>query len=184
MALDITQIKKLLGLNAFSLFGLAPSYEIDQNFLQVQFLDLQKQFHPDNFVLSDTEQKELIAQLSTNINQGYTSLKNPFLRGILLLSLNNISFDLAKDTLLPQQFLLEQMDFHESIDEASESFNLAKLENLETQLSALESRTIDSIRFAFDKYDFKTASELLKQLAFYTRLENTLHNAIEHIFAE
>ena len=181
MFLDVAQLKNILIKEPFSLFELSPNFDIKPNELQAQYLELQRQFHPDNYVLSDPEQKTYVAQLSTYINQSYTSLKNPLLRGILLLKNYNIILDLAKDTILPNHFLIEQMEFHEAIDAAKSSNDLEQLNKLEEHSISTEKKLIKNISVSFKNNDLQGVQELLKQLAFYNRLKNTLNNAIESL---
>lgn len=170
------QIKELLGLDYFSLFELAPTFEIDQNILKVKYLGLQKQFHPDNFtnLTQHNELKSLISMLSARINDGFNNLKNPLSRGISLLKQNGIDFDLSKDTNLPPNFLFQQMEFHDNIEDAKKSGDLLLQEAILQKLLDAEKDLILQISSAFAHSNFINAKDLIKQLAFYERLKNNL----------
>lgn len=181
MDVTLAQIKKLLGLDYFSLFKITPSFEIDQSDLKMKYLDLQKQFHPDNFtnLTQDNELKSLVSMLSARINDGYNSLKNPLSRGILLLEQNGIDFDLSKDTNLPPNFLFQQIEFHDNIEDAKNSGDLMLQEALLQKLLDAEKDLILQISSSFAHSNFINAKDFIKQLAFYERLKNNLSDLMD-----
>ncbi len=180
MDTKINQAKVLLSQSYFNLFAIPQEFKVDLNLLQQKYLDLQRQFHPDNYITSYSESKAIILNLSAHINQGYTTLTNPLLRGILLLNLNGDNFDLSIDTKLPNTFLLEQMELHEEISEANDTNDVIKLELLEKDIEFKEKQVIDDIDSKFIAKDYVMAKELLKKLKFYTRLKDTIIMALEN----
>jgi molecular chaperone HscB len=47
---------KLLHMNCFEVFGLTPTFNVDKISLTKKYQELQKQYHPDNFVGVGSEQ--------------------------------------------------------------------------------------------------------------------------------
>ena len=178
--MKINQANELLSQDYFKLFLIPQDFKIDQTKLQQNYLDLQRQFHPDNYINSDTVAKSIILKLSAHINQGYTTLKNPLLRGALLLKLNNVDLKLSEDTKLPNEFLMEQMELHEEIFEAKSTNDFIKLENIEKDVEFKEKQLINEIEHNFTLKDYVAVKELLKQLKFYTRLKDTVVIALEN----
>ena len=179
--IELLKIKTLLSSNYFVLFELDISFDIDQSDLYKKYLNLQKQFHPDQFVSSDKELKSLVISLSAHINSGYTTLKDPLLRSILLLELNKVVLNLVNETNLPTSFLLEQIELHEAIEDVKATKNILLLENLEAQLNKKELDITDKIAQLFRSGNLEEVKELVKQLSFYNRLHNTINLAFEHI---
>ena len=179
--LDLPKIKSLLSTNYFVLFKLDAIFDIDQNILYNKYLNLQKQFHPDNFINTTKELKLLVISLSAHINSGYTTLKNPLSRALLLLELKGINLNLSSDTALPSSFLLEQMELHEAIDDAKSTKNVFLLENIQLQLKEKEFLLINKINKLFNQGDLLEIKELIKKLTFYDRLNDTILLAFEHI---
>ncbi len=105
----------------------------------------------------------------------------PLSRAITLLKIYNIDFDLVKDSILGNDFLLEQMETHEQIDEASMTCNLVILEQIEKEINSKREPLIQTIQHSFAKNELKPVIELVKQLAFYDRLLNLITNTINRI---
>ena len=75
-------------LNHFQKFNLETSFQIDLTDLEVRYLKLQQQFHPD------TSRDQTEAEInSILINQAYHILKNPIKRAIYLLQLQGINIE-------------------------------------------------------------------------------------------
>ena len=156
----------ILKQNCFEVFN----FEVAS--LNVKFHDLQKQFHPDNSINNDLAS----GLISSHINNCYSTLKNPLKRSIALLEILGLNLDLSKDTSLPLEFLSEQMELHELIDEAND--NIVFLEDLEHQINLLQKKLLDNLKNKFVIKDYKEALNLTKQLGFYTRLLNSIADKI------
>ena len=179
--IDSSELRQILGHNFFEVFAISPSFDIDQNALAVVYRQQQKQYHPDNSVQQDAEFQALILSVSAHINNAYTNLKNPLNRALLLLELNSLPLDLAHDTVLPPQFLMEQMEFHEELDDAKHSKDIEQLEQLEQSVQKKEQHIILQLSTAFQQQEFDRARNLTKQLAFYQRVLGHVSNAISSI---
>ena len=172
------ELNKILEQNCFEVFGLTTGFDINPAELNAKLHSLQKEFHPDNWINNVAATDALNA--SSHINSCYAKLKNPLERALLILSLNSYPLDLARDTDLPEQFLFEQMEFHEQIDEAGE--NSDKLEIIEHTVTAKQKDVIDKLSIEFAKHNYTGALELTKQLGFYQRLFNQISDKISLIY--
>ncbi|MFN8769982.1 MAG: Fe-S protein assembly co-chaperone HscB [Neisseriaceae bacterium] len=178
-------LKSLLDLDYFSLFAIDPTFDIDQDTLKSKYIELQKKFHPDNFIdinilerVEHTNLKSFFSILSAHINSGYNTLKNPLFRGLLLLKHNKISCDLSTNSELPKDFLLQQMEFHDNIQHAKETNNIVALELLENDLIKLEQDLFLKLKQMFANKDYLNACKHIKQLNFYGRLKNTISDLL------
>ena len=168
----MNNLEQILKKNCFELFAIEPEFIIDTAILSSKLHQLQKEFHPDN-----TINNELSTNLvSAHINSCYTTLKNPLNRSIALLEVHGYPLDLAKDTQLPLEFLGEQMELHEQIDETNG--NISALEELEQAINNKQKKLLDSLSDTFINKDFQEALNLTKQLGFYTRLLNSIADKI------
>ena len=168
----MNNIEQILKKNCFELFGIEPEFIINTAILSTKFHQLQKEFHPDN-----TINNELSTNLvSAHINSCYTTLKNPLNRSIALLEVLGYHLDLAKDTKLSLEFLGEQMELHELIDDANG--NISSLEELEKTINDKQKQLLDSLSDTFINKNFQEALNLTKQLGFYTRLLNSIADKI------
>lgn len=67
----------------FQLFGLEPTFDIDETWLEDQFLKRQIELHPDQFYQEPAAQKEAEKSFA-EVVQAYETLKNPKSRARLL----------------------------------------------------------------------------------------------------
>lgn len=182
MDINVINLNQLLTSDYFALFKIAPSFGLDESLVRAKYLDLQKVFHPDKFANANNEVKLLINQLSAHINNGYKSLLDPLLRGILLLHYHGIEFDLVTDTVLPNDFLFQQMEFHDNIDTAKAAKDIYKLESINRELGNLQNNLAKKLNDLFLQEDYLQAKQLVKQFAFYTRLKHKVTEAVETIY--
>lgn len=179
--IDSFELKQVLSYNYFEVFALNASFDLDLNALAASYRQQQKQYHPDNSTEYDAKHQALILSVSAHINNAYASLKNPLNRALLLLELNKHPLDLAHDTALPAQFLMEQMEFHEQLDDAKQAKDIKLLEQLEKSVQEKEYHIIQKLSSAFQQQQFDSARNLTKQLAFYQRVLSQVSNTISSI---
>ncbi len=176
---DADELTQILKSDCFNLFQLTPAFDINIQLLNSLYLELQKKYHPDK--ANNNQIQALYLAISAHINEAYTQLKNPLTRALFLLKLKHHPLDLAHDTSLPHEFLMEQMEFHEALEEATQTHNIEALEQLEQMLHKKEHTIILELSHAFNKQQFDLMQNLCKQLAFYQRLLNHTDEAINSI---
>lgn len=162
----------------FELLGMPQQFDIDDNKLQEQLRELQKQFHPDNYAGQEPELTQQALLASSQVNQAYTTLKDPLNRAIYLLQLYGVIVDLVHDTKFSPQFLMAQIELREEIAEAEQDSNIEKLEEIERKIQFTSKDLIAEIKINFASADYQRVVELVKMLAFYTKLEQMLNNII------
>lgn len=167
--------------NYFQLFSHPENYKIDLSLLQAQLRDLQKQYHPDNFVSEDQDQLNQAIAASSLINQAYNTLTEPLARAIYLFKLQGLDIDLVHDTKFSQSFLLEQIELREQISEAEENQDFDALEAIEQDLQAQSKQLELQIEQSFQTQDFAAIRELVKHLSFYNKLELLVNNILAQL---
>ena len=83
-------------MNYFKLFDMEEKFDIDILYIEDKYIELQNKYHPDNNI--DTES----AKPASDINAGYTILKNDLARAIHMLEIRHIDlskYDLKKNDL-------------------------------------------------------------------------------------
>jgi molecular chaperone HscB len=94
--------------DAFEIFSLTPSYEIDVEKLTQAYFNLQNQSHPDRFINASIQERELAEKKGANINKAYQLLKNPISRAEILLS--SFKKDPSFESLSEQMALREELE--------------------------------------------------------------------------
>lgn len=112
----------------FRLFGLSPGFDLDVTALDSLWRRLQAQAHPDRHVQGDAASARLAMQWSMRINQAYRRLRDPLTRAAYLCELRGAPVEPRSDRPLPADFLVQQMQWRESLSEASTSEAVQELQ--------------------------------------------------------
>src|SRR5687767_436413 len=118
--------------NFFELFGLTPAYALDLDHLDRAYRDIQSQIHPDRFAQAGDAERRASMQMTTQVNEAYRTLKSPVLRAKYLLGLHGVDVDFETNTAMPPEFLTEQMELREQLEEAKD---VSALDVLQKKLS-------------------------------------------------
>src|SRR5690606_22072560 len=102
----------------FELFGLPARFEQDRAAIDQRWKALQREAHPDRFAAQGASAQRLALQWSVRINEAYQRLKDPLRRAIYLCEMLGAPIDAENNTAMPAEFLVEQMEWREALDEA------------------------------------------------------------------
>jgi molecular chaperone HscB len=151
--------------NYFDLLGLAKRYALDPAELERAYLALQQVVHPDRFAGAGDTQKRLALQLAGQVNQAHQVLKKPSSRAGYLCELAGVDVGLENNTSMPRDFLMLQMEWRETLEEAGQdAAGLAKL-RAEAQSKAVDTQMrLQSL--IDEEHNFTAAAGLTRQLVF------------------
>ena len=135
-----------LGKNYFELFGLPENFTLDVAELTSRYRELQRRFHPDRFVSAPEAERRLSIQLTAQINAAYQTLRDEVARGRYLLSLQGVSTDEDTDTRMDPEFLMEQMELREALDDARAAGSDAPRRALQARVENLLKEKSDALR--------------------------------------
>ena len=116
--------------NHFELFGFAPGFAIDVAALNIAYREVQREVHPDRFATATDAEKRLAAQWATQANGAYRTLKSPLNRGRYLLQLYGVDTEEERNTAMPLEFLVQQMEWREAVVDAKVKKDDVKLDQL------------------------------------------------------
>ncbi len=106
-----------LSYSDFELFGLPQRLGRSARHRR-RWKDLQREAHPDKFAPRGAAAQARALQWSVRINEAYQRLKDPLKRAAYLCELQGAPIDAHSNTAMPGEFLLEQMDWREALEEA------------------------------------------------------------------
>ncbi|MBF8246458.1 MAG: Fe-S protein assembly co-chaperone HscB [Rickettsia sp.] len=158
-------------MNYFLLFNLVPRYDIDLNFLNKQYLDLQKKIHNNNFVTQTGKVSE--------INLAYKVLKDPYKRAEHLLAINGFDIyfiDLKKE--LDQNELKKILNLFELANNCKDRESLFKL------LKRVKKDQEILIKILSNKFAFQLFSESIYftiKLKYICKLLDHIKQRIEYV---
>ena len=145
-------------MNYFELFEFEIAPIIDKSLLTKKYLQLQKQYHPDNYSLSDENEQNQSLEMSSFINKAFAVFKDDLKTIGYFLEIKGLISEDEKYQ-LPSAFLMEMMEVNEQIDEGD--FVASSLEPIQHDLD-------QEIQFVIQKGTLGfTDEELLKVKEFY-----------------
>ena len=174
-------LKQPLSLAAtdFELFELPTQFELNRNQLDAQWKALQQQVHPDQFASQGPADKRLAMQWSVRVNEAYQRLKNPLRRAAYLCELHGAPIRAEDNTAMPAAFLMQQMQWREDLDEATDS---AAIEALQQQMALEKQKLLQQCADTLDQQqDWAQAAQTVRALMFIERFEHDLDNRLERL---
>ncbi|MGZ8262120.1 MAG: Fe-S protein assembly co-chaperone HscB [Methylotenera sp.] len=168
--------------NYYSLFGLNPIFNIELATLEKNYRKIQSEAHPDRFVTASAAEKLKSMQLATLANEAYLTLKHPANRAKYLLELQGIEAISDTNTAMPIDFLMQQMEWREALEEAKAAKDIDALEDLlrEMQQEANALKT-DLVLLIDGNHDYVSATETTRKLIFIDKVYSDINNVIEQL---
>lgn len=160
--------------NYFELFRLTQQFEVDENRLTDAYREFQRRFHPDKFVRALEAEKRLAMQWSTLSNEAYQVLKDPQKRALYLCQLHGVDVGVESNTKMPTDFLLQQIQWREELEEIQSHKDESALQRLKQQFKAVYQTYINRLAEAFKVNDFQGAAGLVRQMMFVEKMMNEI----------
>lgn len=167
--------------NHFELFQLPQRFTIDMSVLDSAYREVQNRVHPDKFSNATDTEKRVAMQWATRANEAYQTLRSPFRRAAYLCELNGIDLEVESNTAMPREFLMQQMEWREALDDAKSAKDLDALEELEDGLHAARKAEIVRIGELLDAQDFAAAAQGVRQLMFLEKFGEEVQSVFEKL---
>ena len=166
----------------FELFGLAPAFALETDALERSYRDIQSRVHPDRFAHAGDAERRASLQWTTRVNEAYRALKDPVQRARHLLELHGVDVAFETNTAMPPDFLVQQMELRQSVEEAIGKKNPSSLDALRKNLDKAKQSLHKQIAEAIDtKKDYAGAAALVRKLQFLDKLDAEIDAAYETI---
>ncbi len=161
---------------------MTPGFAIDVAALDIAYREVQREVHPDRFATASDAEKRLAAQWATQANGAYRTLKSPLNRGRYLLQLNGIDTEEERNTAMPLEFLMQQMEWREAVVEAKASKDDSKLDQLATDKRREEKLLFAKLTEQLARTtSMADARETVRKLRFLEKLGEEIDIAAEEI---
>ena len=129
----------------YELFGLEPAWDVSGIPLRKKLLQFSRLCHPDFFATRGEELRERAEKNSAELNQAFEILTNDFRRANWLLQhLGGPSEQ--KERQMPQAFLMEVLEWSETLEEVREQDGVADDSKLDALASELAKQREESIQ--------------------------------------
>ena len=169
----------------FALMGLPRRQSLDRAGLDARYREILACVHPDRHAGGTSADQRLAMQWATRINEAYQTLKSPLARARYLLTLGGHDIGSESNTAMPTQFLMEQMELREAVEDAKHSGGetahraLVDLSaRLAAQIAAGHARLETQLD---DAADAAGAAALVRQLMFEEKLRDEVDDALDAI---
>jgi molecular chaperone HscB len=167
--------------NHFELFHMPQRFSVDTSALERAYREVQSHVHPDKFSNATDTEKRVAMQWATRANEAYQTLRNPFKRAAYLCELNGIDLQTESNTAMPRDFLMQQMEWREALEEAKADGDLQGLEKLDAALRRVRNATIERIGAQLDAEDYTAAAQGVRQLMFLEKFGEEVQSVFEKL---
>ena len=169
-----------MSINFFTLLQLPEAFVIDLETLHQNFQSIQKDIHPDRFATFDDEAKLESIKKTAQVNDAYQTLKSPIRRAEYLLQLKGINIHDEKYTAVPQDFLMQQMEWREELE--THKLNKVALEKLAQDIQKNKNDMMNQLPSFFDdKNHLNDAIRVTRELNFIEKIEQHINDALIEI---
>lgn len=158
----------------FNLFQLEPSFNIDTEALEQTYRALAARFHPDKFASASAFEQKQAVMMSSTINDAYRTLKSPIDRAAYLLKSQNIDADAPEHTSFSPEFLMQQMEWRETLMDAQIEQNHDAIRALDQEIQEVQSNLYQDLQQAFEQQDYESAAQWVRHGRFLNKLRNEI----------
>jgi molecular chaperone HscB len=123
----------------FQLFAVPATFAQDRAALDARWKELQREAHPDRFAAQGAAAQRVAMQWSVRINEAYQRLKDPIRRASYICEIHGAPLNAENNTAMPPDFLMQQMEWREALDDIDD---IAALEKLQAEVEAARSRAV------------------------------------------
>ena len=151
----------------FELFGVPQRFAQERNVLDARWKELQREAHPDRFAAQGAAAQRVAMQWSVRINEAYQRLKDPQRRAAYLCELHGAPIRAEDNTAMPAEFLMQQMQWREDLEDATSA---AAVDALAFEVQQARSATLERCAELLDTHsDFAGAAQQVRALMFIAR---------------
>jgi len=163
----------------FGLFGLPQRFDVDTATLDVRYRELQREVHPDRFATASDAQRRLSMQMATRVNEGYRTLKSPLARARYLLELMGADAEAETNTAMPPDFLMQQMEWREGLEEAGRLGDTCGMNRLNLQVDREMEDAYAAFASTLERGHKEAAAAAVRKLMFLDRFREEVATAQE-----
>jgi molecular chaperone HscB len=150
--------------------------------LEDSYRQLQSLVHPDRFASASDAERRASMQWTARLNEAYRALRDPVQRGKHLLELHGVDVAFETNTQMPTDFLMQQLETREQLEEAIAKKDPAFLDGLRRDLAVKKKALEGEIGKSIDaRQDYPGAASLVRKLMFLQRIDEEIDAAYDAI---
>lgn len=169
-----------LSQNYYELFQLPVVFAIDVQLLDQRYRQLQSEIHPDRYAAAAATERMRSMQWATLANEAYRTLKNPLSRARYLLQLHGRETDEESNTAMSADFLMQQMEWRETAEDAKAGKDVSALESLLQEMQGTGKTLQAALQKALDDtHDYDHAAETVRKLSFIEKITHDISHSLD-----
>lgn len=152
-----------------------PAYQVDEAALDQAYRDLQALIHPDRHAQGGEASRLASTQMAARVNEAYRALRDPVQRAKHILELHGVDVGFETNTQMPTDFLLQQLEVREELEEARAKKDFSVLDRLKERLRGQRRSLEAAIGESIDaRNDYSGAAESVRKLMFLKRIDEEI----------
>lgn len=152
---------------------------LDRAILDARWKMLQAETHPDRFATADPVAQRQAMQGSVRINEAYQRLKDPLQRAAYLCELHGVAVHAELNTSMPSDFLVQQMQWREALEDARAA---GELEHLANEVQAARRERLALMQeLADERGDHHALASHVRALMFIERFARDVEDRLEQL---
>jgi len=161
----------------FELFALPRRQGQERARIDACWKALQAKVHPDRHAAQGAAAQRVAMQWAVRVNEAYQRLKDPLRRAAYLCELNGHPIEAEKNTAMPPDFLLHQLEWREALEHAEDA---AAIEALEGEVDDYRGELLQRIERSLDvEQDWASAAGQVRALMFVERFARDVDVRLE-----
>jgi len=161
----------------FELFELTAQFALERATLDQRWRDLQGRVHPDRFVAQGTAAQRVAMQWAVRVNEAYERLKDPVRRAAYLCELNGVAINAETHTEMPVEFLTQQMQWREALEECADA---GSVQALADEVAAFRADALRRLELTLDRdHDAAGAAAQVRSLMFVDRFAQDVERRLD-----
>ena len=154
-------------------------FKQDRAVIDARWKELQREAHPDKFAAQGAAAQRVAMQWSVRINEAYQRLKDPLKRATYLCELHDAPINAENNTAMPTDFLMQQMEWREALDEAK---TVDEMNEIAYRSSKYGREQLSKIEQMIDmQKDFPAAAQQVRNLMFVERFSSEVDTRIDQL---
>ncbi len=163
----------------FELFAVPATFAQDRAALDARWKELQREAHPDRFAAQGAAARRVARHWAGRSTAASRRRRAPGRRAGSLCELHGAPLDAESNTAMPPDFLMQQMEWREALDDAGD---IAAVERLQAEVEAGRARALSSLDWLIDeKGDHAAAAQQVRALMFIERFSHDVEARLDQL---
>jgi molecular chaperone HscB len=167
--------------NYFALFNLPEQFELDKQMLDTAYHTVQNQVHPDRFIHASESDKRAAMQWASLANDAYQTLRNPVKRAAHLCHIRGFPLDGDFGPAMPSDFIFEQIEWREHLDNARIDKDFEALETMDTRLRERIKEQLTLIEKELNLGHFAAALQEIRKMMFLQKFGDEINYVFDSL---